>query len=547
MAISFVGSASAANALVGATSATVAKPAGTLNGDRLVSFVAVSSATPAIVPPAGWSEVVVPVNTTGSLTVRAFQKVAGGSEPASYVWTWTGTLAYVAEVLAYRGVGSLVGSSNVDGLTVLSHVGPSVLASQPASRLVYASAAQSLLAVGWAAQAGDTKRADVVGGLPVLLNVNEMAADGGPVAAGTYNRTTTSLDLVGAINFLLILAPVVQTVGPAGIGSQYASGAVRVDRRIAPVGTATAGAFGVAQIARNVSPVGITSGQGFGSLRVNRTVSLGGIQSGQTFGLSRVDESVAATGIQDAQGFGSSSVSSSMTIPTGSILSTSSTGSPVIGSIALIHGSPAGSTGIFQSPYLLMSNTISPPGIDAPPLSGHIQLSMTSHLRPAGWEEIAFGDFTQSTDNSISPAGIQAGREGEPVIGSTVPIRPASLDGGTSGTPSLTTSSTVSASGISQDEWSDQIWILAGSALIRPISMTRSLAGRGPVDTGFGASEVQAGDVAPDSPSIPSGEDWGQPSLTLVDQFIRPVGMRSRSCLTRCIVVARVNTPCRTC
>ena len=213
--ISFVGSSNVANGLAQGTSAIVPRPVGVLDGDRLLAFISIGH-TGAITAPAGWSEVPLGVNTVGAtLQNRIYTKVAS-SEPASWTWTFT-SAAYVGIAHATRGVGGIFAAQQSDdGLALLGHTTP-ILPAPVNAWLVSSWTGRSLLALGWAPPAGDAERQDVIGGLLVLLNVNHAVDDtAGPVAAGNYSKTATTLLAVRALDALVVLAPTLDpvTLGP---------------------------------------------------------------------------------------------------------------------------------------------------------------------------------------------------------------------------------------------------------------------------------------------------------------------------------------------
>src|SRR3954468_21685402 len=86
-----------------ATSVTVTKPTGVQTNDLLVAHVMVTGNVTGSLAGAGWTQV-----TSGTAanagTQASFYKIAGGSEPASYSFTWTTNRAAVATVTAYYGV-----------------------------------------------------------------------------------------------------------------------------------------------------------------------------------------------------------------------------------------------------------------------------------------------------------------------------------------------------------------------------------------------------------------------------------------------------------
>ena len=69
-------------------SATCNKPSGVANGDLMIAHVAVYDNTGVTVsPPSGWTLLRGPTRNNGffNMTAYTFYKVAGGSEPSSYL------------------------------------------------------------------------------------------------------------------------------------------------------------------------------------------------------------------------------------------------------------------------------------------------------------------------------------------------------------------------------------------------------------------------------------------------------------------------------
>jgi RHS repeat-associated protein len=98
--------ASANASATASTTLLVTKPAGVASGDALLAAVSVRG-TPTITPPSGWSLIRSDPNTT-VMTQALYVKVAGGSEPANYTWTFGASAsAAVGGILAYTGVDPL--------------------------------------------------------------------------------------------------------------------------------------------------------------------------------------------------------------------------------------------------------------------------------------------------------------------------------------------------------------------------------------------------------------------------------------------------------
>ena len=81
------------------TTSTVTKPTGTTTNDVMWAAVAYAG-TPTITPPSGWTLYITQAGT--GVTMLVYYKLAGGSEPANYQWTYSAnTNAYVS-ISTYR-------------------------------------------------------------------------------------------------------------------------------------------------------------------------------------------------------------------------------------------------------------------------------------------------------------------------------------------------------------------------------------------------------------------------------------------------------------
>ena len=97
------------NSSDGATSLTITKPAGTADGDLLIAAVSHNDDNGTISGPSGWIQI--NQGTSGSsssadIRLSVWYKVAGGSEPTSYTWTWpSGSYREaVGGIIRYSGV-----------------------------------------------------------------------------------------------------------------------------------------------------------------------------------------------------------------------------------------------------------------------------------------------------------------------------------------------------------------------------------------------------------------------------------------------------------
>ena len=90
------------------TGLTIAKPAGTATNDVLLASLTLRGSAITITPPAGWTQVRSDANGS-TVNQTVYVKVAGGSEPASYAFTFSVPVA--------AAVGGIVGYSGVDTTT----------------------------------------------------------------------------------------------------------------------------------------------------------------------------------------------------------------------------------------------------------------------------------------------------------------------------------------------------------------------------------------------------------------------------------------------
>lgn len=73
----------------GGTSLTINRPTNVVEDDLMVAIIERAAATSAVTAPSGWTEEETQDHDGGSSKV--YYKVAGGSEPSSYAWSWSGS------------------------------------------------------------------------------------------------------------------------------------------------------------------------------------------------------------------------------------------------------------------------------------------------------------------------------------------------------------------------------------------------------------------------------------------------------------------------
>jgi len=115
------------------TSIAVDKPAGTASGDLLIGVIVTDGTAGTFTPPASWtlidSGTADPGGNANQVTLGAWHKIAGGSEPSSYTWSWTYPQTVYAFIIRITGHdvsdpidvwGVATGSSTGASITVTS-------------------------------------------------------------------------------------------------------------------------------------------------------------------------------------------------------------------------------------------------------------------------------------------------------------------------------------------------------------------------------------------------------------------------------------------
>lgn len=96
-----------------ATSATIARPAAVAENDLMLAHVTLKGVVAAVTAPNNWNLLDLR-STTGAtpVTQAIYWRVAGVTEPASYVWSWVGARRVSSGIVAYRNVE--IGASPID-------------------------------------------------------------------------------------------------------------------------------------------------------------------------------------------------------------------------------------------------------------------------------------------------------------------------------------------------------------------------------------------------------------------------------------------------
>lgn len=125
-----------------ASSVSVARPAGTTDGDLLLAFVAISADQTITTAPAGWNllDSRATGTATGDCRHAAYWKIAAG-EPTSWVWSFSAAADSAVVVAAYSGVATSpvqVSAANLMTGSTTIHVAPSVTPTTASTWTVFA-------------------------------------------------------------------------------------------------------------------------------------------------------------------------------------------------------------------------------------------------------------------------------------------------------------------------------------------------------------------------------------------------------------------------
>ena len=198
--IAFVQAAS--NGTNSGTSMGISKPAGTLTGHLMVAQISVrDQVVGGITPPAGWT-LIRETNNADRITVASYYKVATGTEPGSYTYTWsslndaTGTIVSFANAAVPVDVisANAVGTSTT---ITIGQIDPSV-----ANTMLVALYATRIGTTWTTYPTGMTTRADQIVGANIrsLFATQRLTAD---TLTGTRQAVAAASDRFAAHMFAL--------------------------------------------------------------------------------------------------------------------------------------------------------------------------------------------------------------------------------------------------------------------------------------------------------------------------------------------------------
>ncbi len=117
------------------TSLLINTPAGTVQDDLLIAAVTTDADQSAsLAPPAGQGWTALDVSTEGgAVTLGAWWKLAGASEPASHTWTWGGSEEACGYIVRFTGHDTTapIGASAVGGGSSANPTSPAITGNRP--------------------------------------------------------------------------------------------------------------------------------------------------------------------------------------------------------------------------------------------------------------------------------------------------------------------------------------------------------------------------------------------------------------------------------
>jgi RHS repeat-associated protein len=201
-----------AHATGSASSVTINRPTGAVDGDVLVAHVVVR-ANPTITPPSGWTHVDTATVTGGALAVKiraaVYVHTATGGDPTAWTWTFSSTNQVAASISAYSGVDPAdpvdVHATATETSVTTSHDAASVTTTETDARLITAYGIAGPTATTPAASM--TERVDIQGGGALLGASAELSDQGLTTTGSTGARTATSASSYKSANITVALRP----------------------------------------------------------------------------------------------------------------------------------------------------------------------------------------------------------------------------------------------------------------------------------------------------------------------------------------------------
>lgn len=204
----------AAGSVTTVTTVAVAVPAGTLTGERMIAHIAIRGVA-TITPPSGWTlttPVLINTGVTPSISAGLYERIATGSEPATYTWTLSAAVGVVGQML------TLTGADTTVGLVAATQINSGTDTSTEIPAVMVATAQSLALAFGIAH--GNTSYTVSPSGMIEILDTKTVVTNN--VTAGVFSRSVATVGTLAAtvattanaaysLGYILVIAPISST------------------------------------------------------------------------------------------------------------------------------------------------------------------------------------------------------------------------------------------------------------------------------------------------------------------------------------------------
>ena len=189
---------------------TLAKPAGVVANDVMIAAIGFRPASASLTVPDGWTLVRRTDNAVSgaSNSLAVYRKVAGSSEPDSYVWNLSGDTYTVGGIQAFSGVDTSNPIDVEDGHTTpygLSHATPSVTTTVANAMIVTAHTFET--ATTWTPPSGMTEGFDTKFGGQSIEGNYVLQATAGATGTKTATAAGSTGDQDEGVTHILALRP----------------------------------------------------------------------------------------------------------------------------------------------------------------------------------------------------------------------------------------------------------------------------------------------------------------------------------------------------
>lgn len=184
------------------TSLTLVKPSTMVSGNVIIAQVVVSAATVVITPPSGWT-LIRRDQTSSAIALASYYKVAGASEPSSYVWNFGSSVNAGGGVADFDRVNTTnpINASSGQYIAGPSMTAPSISTTVANTMLIYMGAVN--VSASLTAPSGMTTQWNTT----FSNNTAFMSTQSNSLAGNTGTRTVTVPTTNGTAAQLIALTP----------------------------------------------------------------------------------------------------------------------------------------------------------------------------------------------------------------------------------------------------------------------------------------------------------------------------------------------------